>query len=143
LINLDSFHLSGLNAENSHLVGLLFGELCLAYPIIWAALYSPPVFRAFGKLGDSSYSLFLYHWPVLIAMMTAFPKFGFAPLFAVTYVVAISLAFLSWHLMENRALQYRNWTLFKKPEKIDLRIPTSDGSEDRREPSLASVETKS
>lgn len=86
-------------------------EALFAYPVIWAALYSKPIFAKAGKIGDPSYSLFLYHWPILTALFYRFPGLSFPELFGAAWGATFCVALASWHLMESQALRLKNWTL--------------------------------
>jgi peptidoglycan/LPS O-acetylase OafA/YrhL len=54
---------------------------------------------------DYSYGIYIYHWPIFIMLRAAVPTLD-APIFvAIGMLVSITLAVLSWHLIESPAIQ--------------------------------------
>ncbi len=90
--------------------------ICLPYVVLGIAFKSIPYLNAIGKRGDISYGLYIYHYPV---QQTLANFFGFSPLklFFATLLITVPLAWLSWHLIEHRALGLKN---------IDLKIFKAD-----------------
>jgi len=65
-------------------------------------LMSPTMVR----IGDWSYSIYLWHWPLIVISMTLWPTTAWAPLAAA--IVSFVPAALSYHLVEE-PLRRRNW----------------------------------
>lgn len=71
-------------------------------------LRSWPVLRDIPKIGDLSYGIYIYAWPVqqigvaLLGRQTPYLK-----LLAITIPVTLVLAAASWHLIEKRALRFK------------------------------------
>ena len=66
-----------------------------------------PYLGNFGRFGDMSYGLYIFHYPVL-HIVAAYGFFASAEMsLAFGFGVALVLAFLSWHLIEKPAL-YKN-----------------------------------
>lgn len=72
--------------------------LCLAYlPGGWL--------RRYNRLGDYSYGLYIYAFPVQQLVAVARPGIGVAALFAASAAGTLVLAVLSWHLVESPVLR--------------------------------------
>ena len=59
-------------------------------------------------LGDPSYGIYLYGFPVAQAVTALWPQLPFSANLAVTIAAATVLGSLSWHWIEARALRYKN-----------------------------------
>lgn len=65
---------------------------------------SIPVARSIGRWGDVSYGLYLYAFPVQQSMIFLFAnKISWSALLVATAAVTMTLAMLSWHLVERPA----------------------------------------
>jgi len=87
-----------------HLFILLF-PIFGGYLVIYLALEKRLPLVPAARWGDLSYGLYIYGWPV--EQMVVRLSGGQAPwgkLFAISLPVAAACAFLSWHLVEKRAL---------------------------------------
>jgi peptidoglycan/LPS O-acetylase OafA/YrhL len=80
----------------------LFGYLLLT-----AATQLPRSWLRYNRLGDFSYGLYLYAWPVQQTLVHAFPGIGPWTLFAGATVIAVALGVLSWKLIERPALRFK------------------------------------
>ncbi len=67
----------------------------------------------FGRLAertretDISYGTYIYGWPVMQLMISFLPDLGQLQLFALTLVVLIPVAYLSWRCIEKPALAFK------------------------------------
>ena len=82
----------------------------LSYAVLWFAYHGPSVLERFtGRIGDLSYSVYIWHMLVVnFAMYAAIAdRWSAVPWAAPAFVIAVSfaLAALSWHLVEKRALR--------------------------------------
>jgi len=59
------------------------------------------------KYGDLSYGIYIYAWPVQQIGVAYMPDAPYLLLFSVSLPVTMSLAWLSWHCIENRALKLK------------------------------------
>jgi peptidoglycan/LPS O-acetylase OafA/YrhL len=91
-----------------------FGKMLLLFPLFggYLTLYlaTAPGIRLprIGRFGDFSYGLYIYGWPA--EAFTAWLRGGQAPWYEVCaggLVLGFALAFLSWHLVEKRALRLK------------------------------------
>jgi peptidoglycan/LPS O-acetylase OafA/YrhL len=100
--------LAGLAASVPlHLFILLF-PLAGAYLVIYLALEPRlPVIPA-ARLGDLSYGLYIYGWPVQQALLYASGgRLAWWQLFPLALMVTSAIAWLSWHLVEQPALSLK------------------------------------
>ena len=91
-----------------------FGTLVLLFPLFGGYLilylaqapWLPPLPAA--RYGDLSYGLYIYGWPVEQTLLCATDgALAWWQLFPAAFLVSAALAFLSWHLVEKRALRWK------------------------------------
>ncbi|MDO7172727.1 acyltransferase family protein [Mariniflexile sp. AS56] len=70
-----------------------------------------PFFSTFGKIGDMSYGIYIYSFPVQQTLVYFF-KLNTYQLMIYSLLISIICGFLSWHLIEKKALVYKNKKLF-------------------------------
>lgn len=95
--------------------------LTFPYLIIYLALARPVRLPFFKKLGDVSYGVYVFAWPVqqsIIAVQGA----GIQPwvLVAITTPIVLCLAAASWRYVEYPALQFRDRLLNRRAGATDL-----------------------
>lgn len=78
--------------------------LALACIVIYTA-FSFPFLNRFGKYGDISYGIYIFHFPIIQVLVT-FGFYAWNPFMAffMTIVLVCVIGFLSWHLIEKRFL---------------------------------------
>ncbi len=78
--------------------------LALVYSALWFGFVPKGPLLAYNRLGDYSYGVYIYAFPVQQALVFLLP--GMTPLanMALALPVTLVLAFLSWTLVEERAL---------------------------------------
>lgn len=74
--------------------------LCLAYLVLYAAYLPGRAVRGFNRLGDYSYGLYIYAFPVQQTVALLSPETALPAQVATTAAVSLLLAALSWHLIE-------------------------------------------
>jgi peptidoglycan/LPS O-acetylase OafA/YrhL len=86
-----------------------------AVAVIAATITAPagPASRvlAFGPLvalGRISYGIYLWHWPVFVALNGAYLKMAWLPTLVIRITVTLALATASWWLVERRFLRLRH-----------------------------------
>ncbi len=85
------------------------GVIAIPYLTIYAAHLPIPYLGAFGRAGDFSYGIYIYHYPVQQALIQVTANALLLPaLFGLSFAVTFALAFLSWHIVEKRALAAKN-----------------------------------
>ena len=77
--------------------------VALVYLIFFIA-YRTPYLDVDGRVGDPSYGIYIYAWPVQQTLVSLFPDEGpyFNTVFAT--VITVALAMASWHFLEKPAL---------------------------------------
>jgi peptidoglycan/LPS O-acetylase OafA/YrhL len=94
----------------------------LGYLTVLIGLSPMPRLPGFDK-GDYSYGLYLYHVPFLQLLIYCFPHTwagdGWWTLFLVGFPLSLLAAVLSWHLLEQPILKFRNSFRIKHQPKDD------------------------
>ena len=83
--------------------GALFPPL-LTYAVLVAACHPRLLWPAFNRLGDYSYGLYIYAFPIQQTIVQLTPGIGPLPLFALAAPLTLFVAALSWHVVERPAL---------------------------------------
>lgn len=94
-------------AATSGLAHELLAPFAVGIIAYWAAIAVPFAGRA-SRYGDFSYGVYLYHWPVIQALI-ALQLYAYAPGAAalMTVAMALGLAVCSWYLVERRFLTHK------------------------------------
>ena len=101
------FLLLGLSALTPYLT--VAGLVCIPYLVIYAAHLPVPFLNNFGRPGDFSYGIYIYHYPVQQILIQATENTLLLPtLCGLSFLLTFPLAFLSWHVIERRALAAKN-----------------------------------
>lgn len=87
--------------------GALFGPL-LAYTVLVLAYHPRLQWAAFNRIGDYSYGLYVYSFPLQQTLMQQFPRLEPMGLLALSLPLGIAVAALSWHLLERPALALKS-----------------------------------
>ena len=89
-------------AAGQHTAALV---LILVPLVVMVGTASWPVLRDAGRIGDLSYGIYLYAWPVQQLGVWALGKDRpYLLMLGVSLVGAVAMGWLSWHLVERRAL---------------------------------------
>jgi len=75
------------------------------YATMW--LVYVPDFHWYNRVGDYSYGVYIYGWPVQETLVQWFPGLTPVELFFAAAAGTLPLAALSWHLVEQPALQLK------------------------------------
>jgi peptidoglycan/LPS O-acetylase OafA/YrhL len=109
--------LLALSALAALACGLLLGGFfvigypAFAYLVIWAGVRMPKRLHWVGRQNDYSYGIYIYGFPVLqTLLMYHFTRYGHYAYVLAAIAITWALAWLSWHLVEDRAMSLRNWT---------------------------------
>ncbi|MEO8396984.1 MAG: acyltransferase [Chloroflexota bacterium] len=89
-----------------------------AYDLFYLVSSQRSPFKRFGKHGDFSYGIYIYAFPIQQSLVHLFgDTLPQMVNFALTTVITLPFAILSWHFVEKPALKLKNMTLsfFDKP----------------------------
>ena len=84
---------------------LLVFAATTAYFCLWF-VYVPGL-QSFSRLGDYSYGLYLYGFPMQQLVAWKFPTLGPWTLLATSFPLALAFGMVSWHLVEKPALKLK------------------------------------
>lgn len=94
-------------------------RLAAPYLFVFAALVPAGAIRRANRLGDYSYGVYIYGFPVQQSIVFLWPGVHALPLLAVSAAVTFALAIASWHLIEQPMLRLKRW--FEPVERDRLR----------------------
>lgn len=101
--------LAAIGASSWHADAFFFVyTLALPYVVLFFAHVPGGPIRRFKRLGDYSYGLYIYGFPVQQALAAAVPGISPMALLAWSTPLTLLLAVLSWHLIEKRALGWKD-----------------------------------
>ena len=93
-------------------------HIVLPMIILMVGFMPLPFFSTFGKIGDMSYGIYIYSFPIQQTLVYFF-KWNVYQLMFWSLLLSILFGYLSWHLIEKRALRYKNKPIFKNNNFID------------------------
>jgi peptidoglycan/LPS O-acetylase OafA/YrhL len=114
--------LAGLVASVPLHAFILLFPLFGAYLVIYLARDRRlPVLPA-ARVGDLSYGLYIYGWPVEQALLyVSGGALAWWQLFPLALILSAAIAFLSWHLVEKPALRFKPRRLAAAPNAMRRR----------------------
>ncbi len=86
---------------------MLSSFICLPYIVLGIAFTSIPYINKISKNADLSYGLYIYHYPVQQTIVEFF-KLDPLMLLVTTLIITVPLSWLSWKLIESKALSLKN-----------------------------------
>lgn len=86
---------------------ILLFPICGGYLVLYLALHPDLPALPAARFGDLSYGLYIYGWPVEQTVLHLRPGTGAWALFLIALPATAAVAFLSWHLVEKRALRWK------------------------------------
>lgn len=104
------FALSGLALVASTLDRAAFSviyPLALPYAVFCAAYLPGGVLRQFNRLGDYSYGVYVYAFPVQQMLAASIVGITALPMLCLSFTTTLMLAIGSWHFVEKRALRWK------------------------------------
>lgn len=82
--------------------------LTLAYLVLYLAYVPGGAIRKFNRVGDYSYGVYIYAFPVQQSIAAMVPGISVPAMLGLAVAVTLPLAMLSWHLVEKRALRLKD-----------------------------------
>ncbi len=76
--------------------------------IVYYIVFKLPRISFISKYGDISYGMYIYAFPVQQLIICMFPKINIDLYIIISILITIPFALFSWHLIEKRALKYKN-----------------------------------
>lgn len=83
-------------------------NILLAYVVFYIAYIPSGKIRNFNKVGDFSYGIYIYAFPVQQTVIALVADISVLSLIFVSFIITMICAFISWHVIENRCLQMKN-----------------------------------
>ncbi|MGH7740559.1 MAG: acyltransferase family protein [Candidatus Eiseniibacteriota bacterium] len=80
----------------------------VAYAVLWLGYVPGGWLRAYNRLGDYSYGLYAYAFPIEQLVVDRVPGIPAAGLLAAAGPATLACAVLSWHVLENRCLKLKS-----------------------------------
>ncbi len=93
-----------ISTQAGKTVFFLVYMLTIAYMLFFVAYVPSGRIRAYNRLGDYSYGLYIYAFPVQQTLAALIPGISIMQMLLGSTVLTLLLAVLSWHLIERRAL---------------------------------------
>ncbi|MGW5424525.1 acyltransferase family protein [Streptomyces sp. NPDC003943] len=113
------------------------GIPALAYTLLWLAIRLPAPFRRIGARNDYSYGIYIYGFVVQQTLaVLGWTRWGMSAYLAITMVLTLLCAALSWHLVERPALRLKDLGRRRPPEARGRTVVAKPAAE-RAEPVAA------
>jgi len=90
---------------------LIVYSLFIGYIVLYLAYIPKGNIRVFNKLGDYSYGMYIYAFPIQQAYVASYPEISGLTLFFVSVITTLFFSVLSWHFIEKPALSLKKSTL--------------------------------
>ncbi|MFH1980804.1 MAG: acyltransferase [Pseudomonadota bacterium] len=81
--------------------------LTIPYLVLYGAYAPTGRLWCFNRLGDYSYGMYIYAFPVQQSIASLLPGIGVAEMFGLAWLVTLVPAMLSWHLIEQPLLRLK------------------------------------
>lgn len=91
---------------NDTVIAPIYVGLTIAYSTLMLAYKPNGWIRGYNRIGDYSYGLYIYAFPVQQTLVHIMPTIDVATMIGLTTILTLPLAMLSWHIIEKPIL---NW----------------------------------
>jgi peptidoglycan/LPS O-acetylase OafA/YrhL len=85
----------------------IIAPFVIGYAAIWLGSLPITKLREYTNTNDFSYGVYIFGWPISQTLLFATPQIGVLTLIALSIVISLVLAALSWHLVEKPSLRLR------------------------------------
>jgi peptidoglycan/LPS O-acetylase OafA/YrhL len=102
----------------------LLATLAFTSAILWLGCVPRGSILAYNRVGELSYSVYIWHWPIGQTLFSLAPGLAFHEFFSLLALLSVAIAALSWSLIERPALQ-RGPRLAHWLEQCIARVPWS------------------
>ena len=83
--------------------------ISLPYLIFYIAYVPAGKIRRFNNMGDYSYAIYIYAFPVQQSIAALVPGVSVTTMMMLSFIITFALSFLSWHLIEKKALKMKGY----------------------------------
>ncbi|MBA6290430.1 acyltransferase [Colwellia sp. MB3u-4] len=80
----------------------------LPYIVFYLAYIPKGAIRKFNSLGDYSYGIYIYSFPIQQSLIASIPNLTVLSMIIYSFFATLFFSFLSWHLVESKALKLKN-----------------------------------
>ena len=94
-------------AKGSNEVYFWVYTLCIAYLLFYIAYIPAGLVRNYNKIGDYSYGLYIYAFPVQQSVAAIIPGVQVSAMICWSFLFTLLLAVISWHLVEKPLLKFK------------------------------------
>jgi peptidoglycan/LPS O-acetylase OafA/YrhL len=99
----------------------------LAYILFYVAYIPSGLIRKYNKLGDYSYGIYIYAFPVQQSTAALLPGISVLSMLLISSVITLVIAVLSWHLLEKHVLRLKGHFINQTMEFLSFNLTkTSD-----------------
>jgi len=103
-----------LSSINNDLFFIIYSIL-LPYLIFYIAYIPAGRVRKYNEVGDYSYGMYIYAFPVQQSVAAMIPNVSFVNMMAIAFGITLILAIFSWHLIEKKFLKMKgNYVIIEK-----------------------------
>ncbi|SDX46336.1 Peptidoglycan/LPS O-acetylase OafA/YrhL, contains acyltransferase and SGNH-hydrolase domains [Allochromatium warmingii] len=96
-------------------------SFCLPYLLLYLAYVPSGPIRSFNKIGDYSYGIYIYAFPVQQSIAAMIPHVTVSGMVILSFVITFALAFLSWHKIEKKCLKMKGLPVLFEEKALHLR----------------------
>ena len=96
-----------LSTMNKDIFFLIY-NISIAYLLLYIAYIPSGIIRNFNKIGDYSYGMYIYAFPVQQSMSALVENISISLMIIMSFCVTLMFSILSWHLVEKRCLQMKD-----------------------------------